>query len=329
LLPVIFDCVCSQPLLPLLPRGQEHFTAESAIRQHQPAFLADTTVRASADYCLGEPLDDHAGAVLQGVTMVVQELCRQLPMIDFQNTAQLLAVGVPGAIASRETPSTLCWQALRAIHELHALFECNAKTVLELSVPLTLALIRNAGVQVASGPATGLAGAAGLANAPQPPGRSALLYDMHTGAPRLHLVTAHDLDSTSSGARHFVDCMECTVIKTTLARKSLASAHCSWVTADARHSDVSALAFDADGERLAALSVLPTPAQPSAAASMGRAASGSMESISGIVRVWALELGFTQRLQQLRGPVPIEPTVCKAVSAIVDQLDHAGLDDSG
>lgn len=37
--------------------------------------------------------------MLQGVTMVVQELCRQLPMIDFQNTAQLLAVGVPGAIA--------------------------------------------------------------------------------------------------------------------------------------------------------------------------------------------------------------------------------------
>lgn len=86
---------------------------------------------------------------------------------------------------------------------------------------------------------------------------------------------------------------------------------------------MSALAFDADGERLAALSVLPPPAQPSAAASMGRAASGSMESVSGIVRVWALELGFTQRLQQLRGPVPIEPTICKAVSTVAIQLDHA------
>lgn len=77
---------------------------------------------------------------------------------------------------------------------------------------LILTLMRNAGVQVASGSATGLVGAAGLANAPQPPGRSALLYDMHTGAPRLHLVTAHDLDSTGSGAQCIVDCMSRSMI---------------------------------------------------------------------------------------------------------------------
>ena len=191
-----------------------------------------------------------------------------------------------------------------------------------------LALMRNAGVQVASGPATGLAGAAGLANAPQPPGRSALLYDMHTGAPRLHLVTAQDLDSTGSGILCCTHCKGCTVIKTILARPA-ADVHCRCVTADARHSDVLALVFDADGGRLAALSVLPPPAQPSAPESMGRAASGSMEPVNGIVRVWALELGFTQRLQQLRGPVPIEPAICKAVSTVADQFDHDKLDGSG
>ena len=56
-------------------------------------------------------LRECVAVVLQGVTMVVQELCRQLPMIDFQNTAQLLAVGVPGANAA--SPLTTLWgQAL-------------------------------------------------------------------------------------------------------------------------------------------------------------------------------------------------------------------------
>jgi hypothetical protein len=144
---------------------------------------------------LGESVREYVTVVLQGVTMVVQELCRQLPMIDFQNTAQLLAVGVPGAIAARATSHkcSACKTGAKC------LLDCD-ETLLEVSSLLMWASMHNAGVQVASGPAAGLAGAAGLANAPQPPGRSALLYDMHTGAPRLHLVTAHDLDSTGSGA---------------------------------------------------------------------------------------------------------------------------------
>jgi hypothetical protein len=87
--------------------------------------------------------------------------------------------------------------------------------------------------------------------------------------------------------------------------------------ADASHSDVSALAFDATGARLAALSVMLPEGQPSAAA-VGRAAAD--KSVSGVVRVWALELGFAQRLQQLRGPVPIEPAVCRPVSLAAVQL---------
>ena len=150
--------------------------------------------------------------------MVVQELCRQLPMIDFQNTAQLLAVGVPGANALSAIQSRSAGKLSACKTGAKCLLDCD-ETLLEVSSLLMWALMRNAGVQVASGSATGLAGAAGLANAPQPPGRSALLYDMHTGAPRLHLVTAHDLDFTGAGARCFVDCMGCVVIRVCSAQQ--------------------------------------------------------------------------------------------------------------
>lgn len=136
--------------------------------------------------------------------MVVQELCRQLPMIDFQNMPQLLAVGVPGANAVHVSSHALLATPLVGKQEPAYCSPAMSSCLKVISLP-RLTLMRNAGVRAASGPATGLAGAAGLANSPQPPGRSALLYDMHTGAPRLHLVTAHDLDSTGSGARRSVN----------------------------------------------------------------------------------------------------------------------------
>lgn len=49
LLPVI--CGYSQPLSPLSPRGKEDSGSEPTIRQHRPAFLADTLAHASADCC--------------------------------------------------------------------------------------------------------------------------------------------------------------------------------------------------------------------------------------------------------------------------------------
>lgn len=82
--------------------------------------------------------------------------------------------------------------------------------------------------------------------------------------------------------------------------------------ADPRPGAISALAFDAQGERVAALSVVPPPTLPSAGS--GRGAGAAAGAASNVLRVWALELGFTQRLQQLRGPVSIEPIVCKSVS---------------
>ena len=64
--------------------------------------------------------------------MVVQELCRQLPTIDFQNTAQLLAVGVPGALLLLAAPSTLSMERMLA---KQTIFRCtNAATrIVEVS----------------------------------------------------------------------------------------------------------------------------------------------------------------------------------------------------
>lgn len=75
--------------------------------------------------------------------------------------------------------------------------------------------------------------------------------------------------------------------------------HCS--------ASVSALAFDAEGERVAALSVV------TATAASSKSAGDAAGPATAVLRVWSLDLGFRQRLQQLRGPVQLEPVVCKSV----------------
>lgn len=72
-------------------------------------------------------------------------------------------------------------------------------------------------------------------------------------------------------------------------------------------ASISALAFDAEGERVAALSLA------AAAAVSAESAGGTAAPTSAVLRVWSLDLGIRQRLQQLRGPVPLEPIVCKSV----------------
>lgn len=84
--------------------------------------------------------------------------------------------------------------------------------------------------------------------------------------------------------------------------------------ADPGHAAVSALAFNAEGERLAALSLVPPTLPPSASGAAKGAGGGADTNVSGVLRVWAVDLGFRQRLQQLRGPVSLEPIVCKSVS---------------
>lgn len=174
-------------------------------------------------------------ACLQGVTMVVQELCRTLPMVDYHNGALLLAVGTPPAPAAHAGAGTAAAAAVGGSHTINT--------------------------------------AGGTTHS----GLAATLYDMHSGAARLHLVTeGHATCGTGPGHGH---------------------------------ASISALAFDAEGERVVALSVA-----AAAAVSSKRAGDTAAEHMSAVLRVWSLDLGFRQRLQQLRGPVPLDPTVCKTVS---------------
>lgn len=170
--------------------------------------------------------------------MVVQELCRKLPAIDYHNGALLLAVGTPPAPAAAVSGS-----ASPAPSSPHA----------------------------AASSATFLAALAGGGR------QAATLYDMQSGTPKFHLLTeahaAHGLDPMSDPG-------------------------------SGGAAAVSALAFDAEGERMAAVSV-----------GGGGGGFASPRGGGGVVlRVWSLDLAFTQRLQQLRGPVSLEPVFCKSVS---------------
>lgn len=98
--------------------------------------------------------------------MVVQELCRTLPMVDYHNGALLLAVGTPPA-------------------------------------PAAAAAAAASGVATAAAAAAGSPHAGGTAGgaAHLHPGLAAMLYDMHSGAARLHLVTEGHAASGTAGAQ--------------------------------------------------------------------------------------------------------------------------------
>lgn len=170
--------------------------------------------------------------------MVVQELCRKLPAIDYNNGALLLAVGTPPAPAAADSGS-----ASPAPSSPHA-----------------------------------AASSATFRAAPACGGRqAATLYDMQSGTPKFHLLTeahaARGLDPISDPG-------------------------------GGGAAAVLALAFDAEGERMAAMSL----------GGGGGGFASPRGGGGGVLRVWSLDLGFSQRLQQLRGLVSLEPVFCKSVS---------------